>query len=235
MPTMIEISGQLANGMWDYNTIDLNGAVLSPVSIRQAATIQHHGFDAHELHLSTLSGTYLETAAHLVEGRRTLDQIALSELIRPARIMRLPVARPYTLIRPDDLRQHDPGLKPGEALLIDTGWGSHWNQPGYVTEAPAFAGSTLEWFRSQQFSILGLDTPVMECRWGEKVGVADEAGPLLRPLYEREMLLLAPLVNLNRIKGDFGTLIVFPLNVVGVCSAPCRAVVVEGELIDARI
>jgi arylformamidase len=228
MSNAIEISGQLTQGLWDYNTIDLNGAVLPSVNIQRVASIAQHGFDAHELRLSTLSGTYVETAAHLIEGRPTIDQIPVSDLIRPARIMRLPIAKPYTLYRAGDLVRHDPGVRPGEALLIDTGWSLHWNQPGYVSEAPAFARSTLEWFLQQPFSILGLDTPVMECHWGDQVGVADETGKLLEPLYQRGMILLAPLVNLNRIDQLSGTLIAFPLNIVGVCSAPCRAVFFEG-------
>ncbi len=228
MPRMIEISGQLTSGMWDYNILDLGGAVLPPVTVSPVASIPSNGFDAHGLQFSTLTGTYVETAAHVIEGSATLDQIPLEQLIRPARIMRLPAADPYTLIRVDDLRRHDPGVEPGDALLIETGWGRRWNQPGYVTEAPAFAASTLEWLLEQPFSILGLDTPVMECQWGGKMGVAAEAGKLLIPLYERGMILIAPLINLHQATQLTGTLIAFPLNVVGVCGAPCRAVFVEG-------
>lgn len=224
---MIEISGQIANGMWNYGALDLNGAKLAPANIRHVASIVEHGFDAHDLQLSTLTGTYLETSAHLVEGGPTIADVPIRELIRPARVMRLPNIGPRSLIRVDDLRKADPGLQPGEALLIDTGWYSHWNHPDYVTHAPAFAASTLAWFKEQPFSILGVDTPVMECLWGEETGVSAEAGPLLAPLYERGMLLLAPLVNLNQIVRPTGTLIAFPLNIVGVCSTPCRAVFIE--------
>jgi len=229
MARIIEISGQIDNGLWDYNQLDLGGAVLPAVNVERVASVGQYGFDAHSLHFSTLTGTYVETAAHMIEGRPTIDQIPVTDLIRPAKILRLPTADPYTLIRPDDLRRHAPVIEPGDALLIDTGWGARWNQPGYVTEAPAFARSTLEWFYAQPFSILGLDTPVMECYWGAKTGVAGEAGELLTPLYERGMILLAPLVNLNQVQKREGTLIAFPLNIVGVCSTPCRAVFVEGS------
>jgi kynurenine formamidase len=228
MPRLVEISGQIANRMWDYNVLDLNGAVLPSVRVEQVASIGQHGFDAHAIQFSTLTATYLETAAHMIEGRPTIDQIPLQEFIKPAKLMRLPNGGPRTLIRLDDLRRHAPHVEPGDALLIDTGWGAHWNQPDYISHAPAFARATLDWFLEQPFSILGLDTPVMECRWGQETGVASEAGPLLVPLYQREMLLLAPLVNLDQITQPEGTLIAFPLNIVGVCSTPCRAVFMEG-------
>jgi kynurenine formamidase len=156
MPRMIEISGQIGNGMWDYNVLDLGGAVLPPVRVERVASIGQHGFDAHALQFSTLTGTYLETAAHMIEGRPTIDQILLQDFIKPAKIMRLPNVGPRTLIRLDDLRRHAPRLEPGDALL------------------------------------------------------------------------LAPLVNLDQISQLEGTLIAFPLNIVGVCSTPCRAIFVEG-------
>jgi len=228
MTRIVEISGQIDNGMWDYSALDLNGAVMPPTHIESIASIARNGFDAHELRLSPLTGTYVETAAHLIEGRPTIDQVPVQDFIRPAKIMRLPTANPRTLIRVDDLKRHDPGIEEGDALLIDTGWGTHWNQPDYISHAPAFAGSTLQWFLEQPFSFLGLDTPVMECRWAAEEGVADEAGPLLAPIYERGMLLLAPLAHLSEVQVLEGTLIAFPLNIVGVCSTPCRAIFVEG-------
>ena len=228
MPRVIDISGPIEQGMWDYNVIDLGGAVLPPVAVDPVASIPGNGFDAHRLQFTTLTGTYVETAAHVITGTETLDRVSLDRLIRPAKIMRLSLAEPHTLIRADDLHRHDPGIRPGDALLIDTGWGRRWNQPGYVTKAPAFAASTLEWFLEQPFSILGLDTPVMECHWGDKMGVAHEAGKLLEPLYRRGMILIAPLVNLHQAADPTGTLIAFPLNVAGVCGAPCRAAFIEG-------
>lgn len=227
MARVIEISGPIRPDMWDYNALDLNGATLPAVSVRRRASISEHGFDAHEITVSTLTATYTETAAHLIEGARTLDRVAIHELIRPARLMRLPGVGPRTLIRRGDLEAHDPGLGRGDALIIDTGWGSRWDQPGYVRDAPAFAASTLEWFTGQPFSILILDTPVMECLWCREENHAQEQGDLLAPLYELGMLLVAPVVNLDQIQQPTGTVISLPLAVEGVCSAPSRVLYIE--------
>jgi kynurenine formamidase len=47
---------------------------------------------------------------------------------------------------------------------------------------------------------------------------------MLVPLFERGILLLAPLVNLDRIQISRGELIALPLNIRGVSGAPCRAI-----------
>jgi kynurenine formamidase len=227
MARIIDISGQIESNLWDYNVLDL-GVRFPTAEVSRVASIPKNGFDAHAITVSTLSGTYTETAAHLVEGAPTLDQIPLEQLIRPARLMRLPYCGPRSLIRAEDLAKHDPGLVAGEALLIDTGWGRSWNQPGYVSQGPAFSADTLQWFIGQPFSVLVLDTPVMECLWCKEEGLGSEQGDLLLPLYERGMILIAPAVNLHDIASPTGTLISLPMSVRGVCSAPCRAIFVEG-------
>jgi kynurenine formamidase len=223
MPAIIEISGELEPGLWDYNGLDLGGAHMPPFTVTRIASIAEHGFDAHSISLSTLSGTYTETGAHLIAEAPTVDQLAVRDLIRPAKILRLGELGPRSLIRAAELERADPGVQPGEALIIDTGWGMRWNTPGYVSDAPAFSATTLEWFLAQPFSILALDTPVMECQW---CGPGD-AGELLRPLYERGMILIAPVVKLDQIKASSGTLISLPLPVKGVASVPGRVVFVE--------
>jgi arylformamidase len=223
MAAIVEISGTLEPGLWDYNVLDLGGASLPPIEVERVASVQHNGFDAHGMRFNSLSGTYTETAAHLIDGAPTVDSLELTRLIRPAKILRLSDVGPRGLIQPEQLAAAAPKLEPGDALVIDTGWGRRWNQPGYVTDAPAFSARTLPWLLEQPFSILALDTPVMECLWCEAGGRSEDAGELLRPLYERGMILLAPVVNLDRIGAAEGTLITMPLRVAGVCAVPCRA------------
>ncbi len=216
MTRIVEISGKIEDGMWDYNSLDLGGAVLPMIRVQPVATIAQNGFDAHSLSFTTLTGTYLETAAHLISGRPTLDQIPAERMIRPVRIMRLPYLQPSAVIELPELIQNDPHIKPREALIIDTGWWRYWNQPGYIEKSPHFSETTLEWLLCQPFSILGLDVPV-----------ADRAGEILLPLFEKGVMLAAPLVNLGSVRVRTGRLIVLPILVAGVCSAPCRAVFME--------
>lgn len=225
---MIEISGTLEPGLWDYNVLDLGEVRLPAVEVDRVAGVAANGFDAHAISFNTLSGTYTETAAHMIDGAPTLDTLEAAELIRPAKVMRLGDIGPRGLIGPDQLEANAPVLDPGDALIIDTGWGSRWNQPGYVLDAPAFSVLTLPWLLAQRFSILALDTPVMECQWCTGGDRDADGGELLKPLYEHGMVLLAPVVNLDRITADEGTLITLPLRIKGVCSAPSRALFLPG-------
>jgi kynurenine formamidase len=219
---MIDLTGPIYNGVWDYNCIDMGGAILPPIRVESIATIPDNGYDAHAYQLTSLSGTYLETAAHLIPGQPTIDQIPVEDFIRPARVMHLKTAGPKTLITAKDLEPFDPCLETGDALLIDTGWGENWDQPGYVTESPHFDMTALDWLLAQPFSILGLDVPC-----------ADENGEILTPLFDKGMLMVAPIINLRSIQTNRGTLMAFPLRIQGVCATPCRVVYLEGDLFHA--
>lgn len=228
MAAIVEISGWLQPDLWDYNVLDLGDVEMPAVEVTRIASVAQDGFDAHRYVCHSLAGTYTETGAHVIEGAPTLDALGVDQLIRPAKILRLGDVGPRGIVQPEALAAAAPPLEPGDALIIDTGWGREWNRPGYVRDAPAFSARALPWLLEQQFSILAVDTPVMECQWCASEGRSEDAGELLRPLYERDMVLLAPVVNLDRISATTGTLITLPLPVIGACAAPCRAAFIAG-------
>jgi arylformamidase len=224
-----ELSQPIHTGMWDYRPLDVP---VPPVEVEPITTLDKDGYSIHRFQLNGLSGTYVETAAHMNPKAPLLDAFTPEQLIRPARIMRLPPAtEPFRLYTLEDLRAADPGLEEGDALIMATGWSSQReNIPDYVTKGPAFAYETLEWFAAQPFSIWAADATVANCLWAEQQGHPAEVGKdLLGDLYHRrpEMLLVAPLVGLDRIQADRGTLMVFGLPVPGVCAAPARVIFAE--------
>jgi kynurenine formamidase len=88
--------------------------------------------------------------------------------------------------------------------------------------------NALEWVLERRVSLLGLDIPCIESSWAEE----DEAakGNLLRKLFEQDVLLLTPLINLEAVRSDQGTLVCLPLRLVGASGAPCRAIFIEERL-----
>ena len=95
---MIDISGMIENGMWDY------GEPFPKVRIENVASIEKDGYSAHKFLLSILSGTYLETGAHLLKGVRTVDRLKPEEFIREAIVMRIS-KRATETITADELKK----------------------------------------------------------------------------------------------------------------------------------
>jgi kynurenine formamidase len=226
---IIDLSGPLHPGMWSYNVLPGLGARLPEFTLEPAATREAQGFEAFSLSLSSVTGTYFETAGHMLPNMPDLSDLDPSHFVRPAVVCHAPRQPPEGLIRRADLEAHCPPVQQGDALLIDCGWGAQWQSPSYVTQGPGFHVECLDWLLGLPFSILGVDVPCIETARSRPDGSA-EAGNMLLPLFRRGMLLLGPLVNLDRIRSPRGTLIALPLAVAQVSGAPCRAIFIDNDL-----
>ncbi len=223
MSQWIDLSGPLFNGMWSYKTL---GGVFVPLAeyhVEHEFHIADVGFQTLRFGLSSLSGTYLETAGHLVEGAPSLSDLAVTDFIQPAVVCHLPRKGPRGLIRRAELEAHCPPVRQGDALLIECGWSAQWRSPNFVTDGPAYHPDCGTWLAEQPVSILGVDVPCIQAPYPVPDGSRYE-GNILLPVLQKGALLLAPLVNLAKVRAECGELIALPMHAEGVSAAPCRAV-----------
>lgn len=223
MTQITDITGRLEAGMWDYRVFPGLDTVIPALEIETMATIAEHGFFGSRIVTSTITGTYLEAGSHVLPEGRTLDTYGVADFVRPVKLLRLGTLPADALIDRQMLAAASPRLEPGDALLIDTGWYSQWNAPGYVERCPKMVPSALEWLLDQQIGLLGVDVPAIEAAWSD--GDDSAKGGLLTQLFMQGCLLLAPVVALDQIGAEEGRLIALPLPVKGTSGAPVRAIV----------
>jgi len=223
---VIDLSGPFYSGMWSYNMLDGLGVSLPEFAVHTVATREQQGFEAFSVSLSTVTGTYIETGAHLLSGMPNLSDLDPASFVRPAVVCHLEPKGPEDLIHRSELESNCPPVEKGDALLIDCGWGEQWRSPDFVTGSPAFHLDCLDWLLALPMSILGVDVPCIETARSRPDG-SEEAGNMLVPLFQRGMLLLAPLVNLSDIRSPRGELLALPLHIESVSGAPCRALFIE--------
>jgi len=223
MSRLVDVSGPLFNGMWSYNSLPTLGASVAEFSSETTTTIEQHGFESFRFVLGSLSGTYLETGAHNIAGMPALSDLDCSVFIRPAVICHVPPKQPRQLIRRAELEAHCPPVRGGDALLIECGWGKRWWSPDFVVDGPSFHPDCLPWLLAQPMSLLGVDVPCIQAWWAAPGSSESGAGMLLE-LFKKNILLLAPLVNLDTVREQRAELIALPLNVTGASGAPCRAI-----------
>lgn len=158
----------------------------------------------------------------MYKDRITIDQLPLERLFLDTVVLKIPLGSNEHIT--SDLIQGalaDEGvsLRKGDALLIGTGWDRKWNDPDYCPDPPHFTAEAIDWMLDQEVALLGADTPRFDGR--------SDPQNFFPKFFQRDILLLAPLVNLYAVRKPRVKLIVLPLKVVGACAAPCRAVILE--------
>jgi kynurenine formamidase len=222
---LIDISGPIYSGMWYYGEPYLDLPV-GPVDIHQVDMPEPYRGSLFMDYVSMASqtGTYLETAAHAVAGRETIEQVPLERVwMVPTVVIHTPTGEgeKVTLDAAHRALARD-GLtiEAGDAVLIHTGWDTVWREPERFLDRPPYVSRDLWfWIMDQQPSIMGADTPRAD-------SPRDPQGFFER-FFRTDILLLAPVVNLDKVSGARKPkLVATPLALSGACASPVRAVLI---------
>jgi arylformamidase len=205
----LDITGTIEEGMWHY------GPHQPEIKITKIAAIEDGKHDEYAFQFTSLTGTYLETAAHYYKGERSIDQLKPSDFILDAIVIKLNPKKFQEPILVNELEPYTQKVKPNDALLISTGWEEHWNKPEYVTDSPYFSPEAMQWVVDRKVALLGADMPCFDHK--------NNPVRVNAILFKPGTLLLAPLVNLKSIPQERAKLYAFPLKIAGVCATPCRA------------
>ena len=212
-----DISGVIREGIWKYSDAypDYREEHTSNEPDRCFFEI-FHGFHSQ-------TGTYLETTAHNngYDKTRLLIDVPVSALVHvPCRVIHLDFEETEKnggKITAAMLEAAANGMDfPRDcAILFESGW-DDWYSPDFLAKTHYLSRDAMEWILAKAPSIVGSDTAV----WQKDESVFD--------LFTvTDILLLAPLVGLERVTGKDAFLTVLPVKVEGTCCAPARAIIVE--------
>lgn len=212
-----DISGKIREGIWKYGDAypDYKPEHTSAEPGKCFFEI-FHGFNSQ-------TGTYIETTAHNngYDKTRLIADVPVSELVDiPCRVIHVNgdlAAKNGGKITAAMLEAASSGMNfpEGCAILFESGW-DDWCSPDFLTATRYLSRDAMEWLLAKKPSIIGSDTAAWQ---------KDE--PVFDLFTVTDILLLAPLVGLGRVKGTDAKLTVLPLNIEGTCCSPVRAVVIE--------
>jgi kynurenine formamidase len=120
-----------------------------------------------------------------------------------------------------DLERATPRMRPGDIVLIDTGWWRYVNTERYE-EHPYLTGEAAEWLVAQGAKIVGIDssTPDQAVHYRPK----DFAFPVHHTLLSNGVLIAEHLTNLSGLAGRRVEIMFLGINIAGSDGAPARPV-----------
>ena len=210
---IIDITGTIKEGMWSY------GQPLPDVKIKEVSKLSDDEESSYSILVGSISGTYLETGAHRLPNQPALIDIPVRRMITTTFVFKLQDKGPLEHITIDELVASNIKVQKDSAILIRTGWDRMWAQPNFVKESPHFTKDAMEWLLDKKPSIIGGDIPCFDD--------PEKSEGLVNMLFKGGALILAPLVNLDKVTKVEAQLIVLPPKIEKVCACPCRAVVIE--------
>lgn len=186
------------------------------------------------------SGTHLEAPMRLGEGRNGADEVPLSRLVGPIRVIDVQAkcrTQANYVVTLADLRAHerDYGRIPrGAAVLVCTGWDRNWGQPDRyfgTLDSPHHPGLSVEFARElvdRAIDLVGIDGPsldgaVLDVGGGE---AARRERPVQRVLADANVPAFTDLAAVRTLPAIGATLIALPMKLDRSGASPARVVAV---------
>jgi arylformamidase len=209
---IIDLSGPIYDGMWTYDP------PYPPVKLEniEVNSWLDYYICIQKFSMPVQQGTYFETSAHMVKDAPWTHQIPLERLFFDAVIIQAPAKEPGDAVTLQDLKDNAPEISEGEAIFVATGWDRKWREPDYVKGSPWFTHEAMDWILDYKPFLVGADTP----HWEN----TNNPQGFFKRFFEQDTLLIAPVVNLRKIKQPRAKIIALPMNMENAMAVPCRVV-----------
>jgi arylformamidase len=194
------------------------------VAFEPARILEKDGWNATTLSLYSHCGTHMDAPIHFGVGRQTIDQLDVSQLIGPAWIVDVRPIEPRALIGVEHMSGIADKIKPGDSVLICTGWSEYSGQDRYRNELPRVSAELARWCVEKHVRILGVEPPSVA-----DVNNIEELTTVHTILFEGGVIIVEGLANLKSLTKNKVTFIALPLKIAAGDGAPARAIAIEDE------
>jgi kynurenine formamidase len=206
--------------------------------VAEGMTPAGYYYAANNFFTSEHGGTHIDAPVHFAEGRQTVDEIPLDNLIGPAVVVDVTAAsaaNPDYQVTVDDFerweREHGRQISRDSIVLLRTGYASRWPDAArYLGTAargeaavaqlhfPGLHPDAAKWLVSNRpIKAIGIDTASID--YGQSSLYESH-----RILYERDIPAFENVAALDRVPATGATVIALPMKIKGGSGAPLRIV-----------
>jgi kynurenine formamidase len=191
------------------------------VTIAQTKTKQKDGWNAKTISSYSHSGTHMDAPWHFESLEVTIDEIPVERFVGKAWVVDVEVHKPSQLISLDDIVPQLSQWKPGDSMIIRTGWSDTFDSNEYRDELPRIGVDLAHWMVRNKVNMLGVEPPSVA-----DVNNLEEVTLIHEILLKAGIIIIEGLVNLEYITTEFCQLIALPLKIFEGDGAPARVVAV---------
>lgn len=174
--------------------------------------------EVHQFALCTHMGTHIDAPCHFIQGGGTVDEIPVERLTATAVVWGLD-CKPGQVIDAAMLEQQTPAMRPGEAVLVWTGWGEKFGAADYI-DHPYLSEDAAQWLVDHGTAYVALDVMTPDLPIAQRPDGFDF--PVHRILMGAGTLVVENLAGAQSLVGHRVEVIVGALPLRGLDGAPAR-------------
>lgn len=185
------------------------------------STLQHDGYHAEMLFLSSHAGTHMDAPYHFCDDGLRIHQIPMDRLVGEAVLLDMRRGPGGRITRRDiaEWEEKYHTIARGSAVVFRTGWHDHLGRDDYFEANPGLSEDAAEYLAARGVILVGTDSPSID---------AGDAGsfPAHQILARSGAVNVENLANLERLEGESFRYVILPLRILDATASPVRAMAV---------
>jgi kynurenine formamidase len=122
--------------------------------------------------------THTDAPAHVIEGTRFIDEVPLSSYFGSGVCVSIPKQK-WEVITPEDLEAAKPEIRPGDFVIINTGWHRYYgDNRQYFVYSPGLYKEAGIWLKERGVKAVGIDNQALDHPLATAIGPQPN-GPLV--------------------------------------------------------
>ena len=210
----IDLSHTVEHGMITYKGLPAP-IICDFLSREQSRALYTGGTEFHigKIEMVANTGTYLDSPFHRYADGKDLSELILSSLADLDAVVIRAAGRHHRPINSDAFRNHD--LK-GKAVLVHTGWDTHWRTDRYFEGHPFLTEDAARFLADSRASLVGIDSLNID-------DVEDGRRPVHTALLGAGIPVVEHLCGLSQVPDGGFRFFAVPAKVKGMGTFPVRA------------
>ncbi len=187
-----------------------------------AKTKDKDGWNASTLSFYSHCGTHMDAPLHFGVSNQTIDKIPISNFCGKAWVVDAKHVGARGVITVEDVTTTLNGkFKPGDSLIIATGWSQYAGTPKYRNELPRIGEALAHWCLENGVKMIAVEPPSVA-----DVNNLDEVTKIHEILL-KGVVIIEGLTNTEALQSNYVELIALPLKIEGGDGAPARVIAIE--------
>jgi len=221
----VDLSQPLSPDMAGWRGTDRAVVEFEEVAIDHA--VPGGRISATRLSMVAHAGTHIDAPRHFFPDGKSIDEYDIARFVGRGVAIDVPREGPHELTA-DELRELDPGIRRGDAVLLHFGYADRYTTEAYY-DHPYLSADAAEYLTDREINILGVDLLTPDCPGKRRP--PRFAYPVHSQLLARDVLIIENLgPGLKQVVGSSFLLVVAPFSIPGADASP----VVPLALVSAK-